>query len=659
MNATLALQWIERWRAAGALRALDLAFARWLHELDANVPGSLLLAAAVLSALEGQGHAGLPLDADPVAGDGEAPAWALPDWPQVMRDELEPLAAQWPRDAAAARVAWPHPRVVELEPADDQGGTPLVWVSLPGSPRLALRRYWRNEREVAAQVRARCVTEVAPDADVALRDAWLDRLFAPASTGSGGADRAQADAPDLQRSACLSALRSGFTVITGGPGTGKTYTAARLLVLVHALHRGPAPLRVALAAPTGKAASRLRSSIDAALADLQRDLATADAERPWPEHAAEVLHGAGAKATARTLHAWLGLHRGSGSTDAQPRTLNIDVMLLDEASMVHLELMADLLRALPRQARLVLLGDRDQLASVEAGAVLADVCEAAEAGPQAVPAVALQGSRRFGGAIGELARAVHAGRGAAALAVLQRSQTEPVAVALRTPADPAQMLTQLRAQGWAPGTDGAWSAYVAMLRERPREPRAHAAWVQALLAQADRFRVLCALRSGPWGAAGCNAAIDAALRRLGLPVPQGRLLMVTRNHQALDVYNGDIGVVLQPPGGGALRLYLTGERSVALSRLPDLDGAWALTVHKSQGSEFAHVALVLPPHDSALLTRELLYTGITRARDRLTLIAPQPAFIAAACARRTRRLGGLRALLAHGGWPCLDADEVA
>lgn len=659
MNAALALQWIERWRAAGALRALDLAFARWLHELDANAPGSLLLAAAVVSALEGQGHAGLPLDDDPIAGNGVAPAWVLPDWPQAMRDELEPLAAQWPRDAAAARVAWRHPRVVELDPADDLGSTPLVWVSQPGLPRLALRRYWRNEREVAAQVRVRCATADASDADVALRDAWLDRLFAPIAPGAGGSTRAQVDAPDLQRQACLHALRSGFTVITGGPGTGKTYTAARLLVLLHALHRGPTPLRVALAAPTGKAASRLRASIDAALADLQRDLATADPGRPWPEHAAEVLRGASARDPARTLHAWLGMHRNSDRANAQPRTLNVDVMLLDEASMVHLELMADLLRALPRQARLVLLGDRDQLASVEAGAVLADVCEAADAGPPAGPVVALQGSRRFGGAIGELARAVHAGHGAAALATLQRSQAEHGAVALRTPADPSQLLGQLRAQGWAPGADSAWSAYVAMLRERPREPRAHADWVQALLTQADRFRVLCASRSGPWGAAGCNAAIDAALRRLGLPAPQGRLQMVTRNHPALDVYNGDIGVVLQPPGGGALRLYLGGQRSVALSRLPDLEGAWALTVHKSQGSEFAHVALVLPPCDSALLTRELLYTGITRARDRLTLIAPAPGLIAAACARRTRRLGGLRALLAHGGWQCLDADEVA
>ena len=659
MNPTKALQWIERWRAAGALRALDLAFARWLHELDASAPGSLLLAAAVLSALEGQGHAGLPLGDDPIAGGGGAPAWVLPDWPQAMRDELEPLVAQWPRDAAAARAAWHHPRVVELDPADDLGSTPLVWVSQPGSPRLVLRRYWRSEREVAAQVRARGAMVDATSVDDALRDAWLDRLFAPPVPGDRGAERADTDAPDLQRLACMHALRSGFTVITGGPGTGKTYTAARLLVLLHALHRGPAPLRVALAAPTGKAASRLRASIDAALADLQRDLATADPDRPWPAQAAEVLRGAMAKASARTLHAWLGLHRGSGRTDAQQRTLNIDVMLLDEASMVHLELMADLLRSLPTHARLVLLGDRDQLASVEAGAVLADLCDAAVAGPQAVPVVALQGSRRFGGAIGELAGAVHSGHGAAALAVLQRSQAEHGAVALRAPADPAQLLALLRALGWAPGADGAWSAYVAMLRERPREPRAHAAWVRALLAQADRFRVLCASRSGPWGAAGCNAAIDAALRRLGLPASQGRLLMVTRNHPALDVYNGDIGVVLQPAGGGALRLYLTGERSVALSRLPDLDGAWALTVHKSQGSEFAHVALVLPPYDSALLTRELLYTGITRARERLTLIAPEPAFIEAACARRTRRLGGLRALLANGGWPCLDADEVA
>jgi exodeoxyribonuclease V alpha subunit len=479
-----------------------------------------------------------------------------------------------------------------------------------GAGRLALRRHWRHEGDIAAQLRARVVVPCAVDEGQAA--AWLDRLFPPRHDG----------ATDWQRRAGEVALRGRLTLVTGGPGTGKTWTAARLLVLLQALHGRSAPLRVALAAPTGKAAARLKQSIQQALQDLRPALGRdAVALAPWADQLG----------SARTLHALLGPRPGTRRfrhDAANP--LPLDLLFVDEASMVHLELMARLLDALPPQARLVLLGDPHQLASVEAGAVLADLCQAPLLAPRTV---ALRESRRFQGAIGTLAQAVHAGDGAAALAALQADATG--ALALQSPRDPAALLP-LAVQGYRP------------MLEAVHGLGAPAGRAAAALRAFDGFRLLCALREGPWGVEGLNAAVERALAEAGLLSGRGewyagRPVMLLRNQPALGLFNGDIGLVLPGEDGAPRVWFAEGDalRAVAVGRLERVETAFAMTVHKSQGSEFGHVALVLPPDDGPLLTRELVYTGLTRARERFTLVAPQPPLLARAVARQTRRLGGL------------------
>jgi exodeoxyribonuclease V alpha subunit len=342
-------------------------------------------------------------------------------------------------------------------------------------------------------------------------------------------------------------------------------------------------------------------------------------------------------------------------------------------------MMAQLLEALPPTARLVLLGDKDQLASVEAGAVMGDLCEGAgvdsgadtggytpatqdwvrEVAGQELPApacgsgsalaqqtVLLRRTRRFDGPIGELARAFNAGDAAQALALLRSGEHAPIAL---HPVATASELLEWAVEGRA-GVAGGYRGYLERLRGRPEGEPGFQAWAQEVLRRFDEMRVLAVVREGPWGVAGLNAGIEQALAEAGLLSPrgpwyEGRPIIVTRNDPALGVFNGDVGVVLRGPAGDtALRAYfLAGAqlRSVAVSRLAHVQTAFALTVHKSQGSEFAHVMLVLPQEDVPVLTRELVYTAVTRASSALTVVARHPELLATAARRRTRRVSGL------------------
>lgn len=628
--------WLQRGLQAGELRPADVTLARQAAALCPQANLEALLATALLARRAADGHVAWRW--------AEAPTAAGP----CTRWLLQRLHAEGP--AALHGPGWVG------------AGDPLTPVVATGGA-LYLGRHFRREREVAQALAQRLTQGDAPAADD-LRP-WIEALFGPPGP--------QADA---QRLACALALRQRLAVITGGPGTGKTTTVARLLVLLQglALQESGTPLAIGLAAPTGKAAARLGSALGQAWQALQAQALPL----PWAALQPYLPR------SAVTVHALLGQRPdGTGARHDERQPLPLDALVMDEASMVDLELLHSLLRALPPQARLILLGDRDQLASVQAGAVLAELCAHAREGRwhpqtaawlaaatgQAPPpewidaggdaldqAVAmLRRSHRFdaGGAIGRWAAAVRDGDEAAVLALLQ-APGKGVSVHLGAQA----------ADGWLAD----WRAAVKpWLSEAARPPAADAAadldaWATRLLQGQARLQVLAALHAGPWGVEGLEARLQAEAARLAPGAPTGTFgrsgqpWLVTRNQPRLGVMNGDLGLLLAlPRSDGAWRWRLAapapqrprGVQWVAAAQLADAASAWALTVHKSQGSEFEHVVLVLPPDpDSPILTRELLYTGITRARQRLTLVLPGGApTLLAALRRRSERDSTLRAAL--------------
>ena len=634
---------IERWAERGWLRPLDAAFAGFLWREAPDAHGLLLLAAALASHQLGRGHACLDL-----VETLKDPDFALSLPPDGVSDVGEtPRSVLRGVDVNAWRAALAHPLLV----GGGKDVTPLV---LDGY-RLYLRRYWRFEQAVIDAIRAR----LAAPPEVAAQDVRpvLDVLFPVAAE------------TDWQKLACALAATSAFSLITGGPGTGKTTTVVRLLALLQslALSDGAArPLRIRLAAPTGKAAARLNASIGGALAEL-----------PVDEAVREQI-----PADVTTLHRLLGTQPGSRRfrQDAD-HPLPLDVLVIDEASMVDLEMMAAVLAALPRAARLVLLGDHDQLASVEAGAVLGMLAERAReahytpetlawieaASGQQVAAhyvdasggaldqavVMLRTSRRFDAdsGIGRLAEAVNAGEMERVRAALSAARTD---LAFHAGAAAERELRRLVLDGCRP--------WLERVQAPPTEAAGDAAfdeWACEVLEAHARFQVLGAVRSGTWGVEGLNRRIahwlsEAGMLESGQEWVAGRPVLVTRNDYGLGLMNGDMGVTLaRPEADGRSRLrvaFLVGEGSrrvrwVLPARLAAVETVFALTVHKSQGSEFGEVVLALPETASPIVTRELLYTGITRARERLTLLNPGgERVLEAGVTRRVVRASGLDVL---------------
>ncbi len=620
------------------LRPLDLAFARFLVERDAQLPPVLAWLAAVLSRQLADGHLCLDLDLLPaLAREQDWPA----DW-QALVDEAR--AGTLPASRLLAANG-------EGEPAE----APLV---LDGT-RLYLRRYWNHERDVARGILARALRSEPPAPHFA---AELTRLFPHAGH------------PDWQRIACALAARGGFGVITGGPGTGKTTTVVRLLGLLQTLHlrEHAQPLRIRLAAPTGKAAARLNASITEQVRQLDVD-ETVRAAIPAEVTIVHRLLGARPD-TRRFRH------------DAD-NPLHLDMLVIDEASMIDLEMMAAVLAALPVAARLILLGDKDQLSSVEAGAVLGDLCRRAEAGHYAATTAQwikaatgddlaafvtddaqpldqriamLRTSHRFDAdsGIGRLAHAVNAGECEAATTLL----TTPPPDLVWLPAADAAASVALAIDGAAGNGAHGYRHYLEWLRaHRPAADAgedAHRDWARGALQAFNRFQLLCALRRGPHGVDGLNRQLAAAMHARGLidgdrDWYEGRPVLVTRNDYGLGLMNGDIGLCLHVPaadGGARLAVAFLATatdreveaqlRFVPPSRLAEVETAFALTVHKAQGSEFDHVAMLLPSAASAVATRELLYTAITRARRSFTLVAGKAA-LDAGIAHRTQRHSGL------------------
>lgn len=475
---------------------------------------------------------------------------------------------------------------------------PLI---LDAGHRLYLARYWHYESLLAADLLGRASAPLA-DVDEGRLAGDLDRLFA---SNAG-------EEPDWQKRAAATAVRRRLCVISGGPGTGKTTTVVRLLAALQMHYRGGLTIR--LAAPTGKAAARMQEAVRNAKGHLEVE---AEIRAAIPEQAS-------------TLHRLLGARPDSSRfRHGKDNPLPLDVLVVDEASMIDLALMAKLVQALPPRARLILLGDKDQLSSVEAGAVFGDICAGGEGGLAASIAL-LHKSYRFAasGGIGRLALAVRDGDAGSALAVLAEGAAPDIAWHPPQPHDLKPLLL-----------DG-YRDYLDALRQRTAP--------EVLFERFERFRALCAHRDGPSGVAGLNALLEDALRANGAIAPRetwyyGRPVMVARNDYNLMLFNGDIGIVAEKDGqrrvffqgaDGALRDYAPGW-------LPQHETVFAMTVHKSQGSEFDQVLLVLPEQASPVLNRALVYTAITRAKRHIAIRANRE-ILAQAIAAQAERASGLR-----------------
>ena len=455
---------------------------------------------------------------------------------------------------------------------------------------LYLDRYWREEQQVADDLRA-----MLTGADPAPVGA-LDRLF-PAGY-------------EEQRTAAEIAVSQRLTVLTGGPGTGKTTTVARLLALFTGGADSPARVRIALAAPTGKAAARLHEAVQIEIDKLD---------------AVDQQRISGLKAT--TLHRLLGNRPDTSSRFRHHRgnRLPHDVIVVDETSMVSLTMMARLLEAVRPEARLLLVGDADQLASVDAGAVLADLVDGLGEGGRGRVA-ALTTSHRFGESIGALASAIRDGDADAALDVLRAGGEHIEWIDTEDPTDDLRNVLLPHAR---------------RLREAAVLGDAAAALVTL-----DEHRLLCAHRRGPYGVAHWNRQIERWLAEAtGEPIWSawyaGRPVLVTANDYGLGLYNGDTGVTVVGESGLRAVVATAGQpREFATSRLSDVDTMHAMTIHKSQGSQASEVTVLSPPVDSRLLSRELFYTAVTRAKAKVRIVGSE-ASMRGAIDRRAVRASGL------------------
>lgn len=593
---------------------LDLRFGAFVTDLRGD-PGDapeLFLAAALVSRAVRAGHICLDLArVEDVV------------FPQGRPEDMPPFpeSRAWISALRRTRVVGKPGRFVPLV-LDDRG-------------RLYLHRYWAYQDSLARSLRNRSVPAVEDPDTNTLRES-LTRLFPnPGNKGE----------TDWQKvAACVAWLRR-FAVISGGPGTGKTTTVSRMLALFVEQSGGRAP-RIAMTAPTGKAAARLGEAVRRARDGLS---------------CAESVKTA-IPTGAFTIHRLLGTIRNSPYFRHHAgNPLPVDVLVVDEASMVDLALMSKLVDALPLTARLVLLGDRDQLASVEAGAILADLCGTEHLGAFSMPfrmlletlsqepipeikgsrqvppmqdsVVLLPKSYRFEKAsgIGAFSRAVNAGDVDQAIALLQDASFPD----LRWSALPsARSLSR-----------ALLDPTLAFFEEHVRETDPDRAF--RIL---DRFRILCGVREGPYGAETVNLLVERILADRRTVSRQGgwyagKPVMITRNDYELQLFNGDVGVVLpSPEENGELRACFPapdgGVRRVHPLQLPDHETAFAMTVHKSQGSEFGRVMLILPERTNPVLTREMLYTAVTRARKAVEIWAPEPV-IRSALGRRTFRSSGL------------------
>ncbi len=565
---------------AGVLNAADVQVARVVGRLGGETEPAVLLAVALTVRAARCGSVCIDL-AEQHLINPQLP-WPEPaSWQRAVVNS--PVTGRISDQAAVGGAAY-----------RDGEGLPLQFeLGL-----LYLNRYRLQEADLTDDLVRRWALEqplIPPD----LLPALLSRLYAR-------------PAPELdgQRLAAEIAARTWTTFLTGGPGTGKTATIARILALLVAAQPGPVP-RIALAAPTGKAAARLTEAIAEQIATMP----TEDRERLQT-----LRGGVGGPLTATTIHRLLGVLPANNTRFRHHRRhhLPYDVVVVDECSMVSLTLLARLVEAVSDETRLVLVGDADQLSSVEAGAAFADLITAAQPGM-----VRLEHNWRFGSSIAELANAVRGGDADLALSLL--AGPDP-AIALRVRAAANETAGQV------------YRAAVAGDAE------------QALALMRDH-RVLCAHRSGRWGIQEWNRRIERLLVAAGMPSPwdqfyPGRQLLIAENDYALGLFNGDAGVIVAESDGSPIAVFENGLR-YRPARIRQVLTAFAITVHRSQGSQFGRITLVLPPPDSPLLSRELLYTAITRAQFGVEIVGTPGAFRAAVQRPAARASGFARRLAAR------------
>jgi len=683
------------------LNATDRHFARFMERLSGGENPEVALAAAIVSFQCNQGNICVHLPS--VAGEEFPPA--LDDGAKIRCPQLK----DWLKRLQSSPVVG--------KPGEFK---PLI---LDNRQRLYLHRYWQYENNLVQAIQERA-SATSPNVNWDLVHDGFARLF----------PKSKSNEVDWQKVAAFAALRKNFCIISGGPGTGKTHTVALVLALLIE-QAGQTKLRIKLAAPTGKAAARLQESLRQTKAEMNCD---ARVKAQLPEEAS-------------TIHRLLGYVPDSVEfRHNADNPLAADVVIVDEASMVGLPLMAKLVEAVPKSARLILLGDKDQLASVEAGAVLGDLCNAgfkrelsrkfaddcekltgekirADDGSEfclqavgecepplprkrgtpnelADSIVELRKNYRFGesGRIYQLSQAINNGDAANALAALgeaesndiltsapsnlagsagvspanssigdgtrRRDASAPKVASWRQLPKAAELKAQLKSialEHFAPCFKNRRdelheSQTFRENRDSCNSSLRNAESAETILRRMEKFRILCAVRQGVYGVGAVNRLVEEILREAGLIQTDadwyaGRPVMITRNDYNLKLFNGDIGVALPDVGQTSClsdrleacptRVFFRGEggaiRAISPLRLPEHETVYAMTVHKSQGSEFENVLLILPDRESPVLTRELIYTGLTRASGSVQLWLREEIF-RAAIARRVERTSGLR-----------------
>ncbi len=576
------LQQLQYLHQQGVLSSLDMYLALYLQKLAGVENDFFLLATALTSYFTTQGHICINLQ-------------QLADTRFPFEGEVEPI--QCPDLATWQQALSSHPMVGKVDEFK-----PLILQD----NFLYLYRYWRYEQQLGQKILQR-IQHNNQEIDETSLNQKLDELFIE-----------QNDEIDRQKVAAKTAISKNFCIISGGPGTGKTTTIVKILLLLLQFNL---KIRIALAAPTGKAAARLQQAIQNSVSHLNfsEALLTAIPQETY------------------TIHRLLGTIPKSPYFQAHAQNpLPYDVVIVDEASMIDLALMAKLADAIPATSRWLMLGDKDQLASVEAGSVLGDICAGLNAtAPIQEHIVLLEKSYRFHAqsGIGVLASCLKQNQAKQALSIIKQEKFNDIM--WQDIAEPNHLLLQLKTI-----INQHFAAYLQTF-----EP-------DQALDCFEQFRVLCALRRGAYGVENVNRIIEQILINQNLIQSgyrwyHGRPVMITRNDYTLKLFNGDIGIILRNAEGELMAYFRSpdGEvRNLYPHRLPEHETVYAMTIHKSQGSEFEHVLMLLPNQSSPIINRELIYTGISRAKQTVSIWGDENVFLQAAC-QTVQRQSGLTKIL--------------